>query len=94
MGPLHLLEWLFTSVWHLLYNFGAIINSSVSFNLYSSPEYVDIILTFGRCGNNAREAVRLYCSFNLVVGRKVLWYCSETVHFDRDDVVNFYIFNC
>jgi hypothetical protein len=20
--------------------------------------------------------------------------CSETVHFDRDDVVNFYIFNC
>jgi hypothetical protein len=20
-------------------------------------------------------------------------YCSETVHFDRDDVVNFYIFN-
>jgi hypothetical protein len=21
-------------------------------------------------------------------------YCSETVHFDRDDVVNFYIFNC
>jgi hypothetical protein len=21
-------------------------------------------------------------------------YCSETVHFDRDDVVNFCIFNC
>jgi hypothetical protein len=29
-------------------------------NMYSSSEYVDMILTFARCGNNAREAVRLY----------------------------------
>jgi hypothetical protein len=28
--------------------------------MYSSSEYVDMILTFARCGNNAREAVRLY----------------------------------
>jgi hypothetical protein len=40
----------------LLYNFAAIFNSSVSFNIYSSSEYVDTILTFARCGNNAREA--------------------------------------
>jgi hypothetical protein len=43
-----------------VYNFAAIFNSSVSFNMYSSSEYVDMILTFARCGNNAREAVRLY----------------------------------
>ncbi|CAH1365866.1 unnamed protein product, partial [Tenebrio molitor] len=28
--------------------------------MYFSSEYVDMILTFARCGNNAREAVRLY----------------------------------
>jgi hypothetical protein len=28
--------------------------------MYSSSEYVDMILTFARRGNNAREAVRLY----------------------------------
>jgi hypothetical protein len=28
--------------------------------MYSSSEYVDMILTFARCGNNGREAVRLY----------------------------------
>jgi hypothetical protein len=28
--------------------------------MYSSSEYIDMILTFARCGNNAREAVRLY----------------------------------
>jgi hypothetical protein len=28
--------------------------------MYSSSEDVDMILTFARCGNNAREAVRLY----------------------------------
>jgi hypothetical protein len=28
--------------------------------MYSSSQYVDMILTFARCGNNAREAVRLY----------------------------------
>jgi hypothetical protein len=28
--------------------------------MYSSSEYLDMILTFARCGNNAREAVRLY----------------------------------
>jgi AraC-like DNA-binding protein len=44
----------------LLNNFAAIFNSSVSFNMYSSSEYLDTILTFARCGNNAREAVRLY----------------------------------
>jgi hypothetical protein len=44
-------------------------------------------------------AVSLYklascCEYS---GGKCFWnpqkYCSETVHFDRDDVVNFYIFN-